>query len=213
MKKKLLLLLLACASSVFAHTATDDMVDATRLWINSLTEAQQKEALFAWDNDLRTDWDFLPSSFIKPQGRRFGVSIEHMTPHQTILAYNMLNSVLSQRGYLTASTVMTLEQVLHELENKSERRNPRRYFVSIFGKPSKTDTWSWRFEGHHMSVNVTLVKGHLHSITPSFFASNPAEVTEGPFKGLRALAEEEDLARQLIKSLNAEQQKKAIFAD
>lgn len=213
MKKNLMIILLVCASPAFAHTATDDMVDAARLWISSLSAEEQKEALFDWDSDLRTDWDFLPSSMVKPHGRRFGLSIEHMRPHQAILAYNLLNTAMSQRGYLTASTVMTLEQVLHELEGNSERRNPRRYFISIFGKPSKTTDWSWRFEGHHLSINITLVKGHLHSITPSFFASNPAEVNQGPFKGLRALAAEEDLARRLIKSLNDDQMKKALFRD
>ena len=39
--------------------------------------------------------------------------------------------------------------------------------------------------------------------TPSFFGSNPGEVRSGPRKGLRVLAEEEDLGRELVRSLNA----------
>ena len=108
---------------------------------------------------------------------------------------------------------MSLEQILHELENKNPIRNPALYYVSIFGEPSADGTWSWRFEGHHLSINVTIVKGKMLSVTPSFFGTNPATVKEGPFKGLQTLDEEENLARKLVKSLNAEQAKKAIIAD
>jgi hypothetical protein len=45
---------------------------------------------------------------------------------------------------------------------------------------------------------------------PSFFGSNPAEVREGPRAGLRVLAAEEDLGRDLVTSLTPAQQKTAI---
>jgi hypothetical protein len=45
---------------------------------------------------------------------------------------------------------------------------------------------------------------------PSFFGANPAEVREGPRKGLRTLAGEDDLGTELILSLNEQQQKVAI---
>ena len=71
-------------------------------------------------------------------------------------------------------------------------RDPERYFFSVFGTPSAKDTWGWRVEGHHVSLHFTVVNGTLVAGSPSFFGSNPAEVREGPKKGLRILGAEED---------------------
>ena len=48
---------------------------------------------------------------------------------------------------------------------------------------------------------------------PSFFGANPAEVREGPRAGLRVLAAEEDLGRDLVSSLDPEQRKIAIVEE
>jgi hypothetical protein len=90
-------------------------------------------------------------------------------------------------------------------------RNPIKYFVSIYGTPDPKGTWGWRFEGHHMSLVFTIVDGKAISTSPMFMGTNPAEVREGPRKGVRVLGRDEDLARQLVKSLNAEQSATAIF--
>jgi hypothetical protein len=85
--------------------------------------------------------------------------------------------------------------------------------VSVFGKPAAKGTWAWRVEGHHLSLNFTVVKGQFVSVTPSFMGSNPAEVKDGPRKGLRALALEEDLARQLVHSLTGDQKQVTIYTN
>jgi hypothetical protein len=90
-------------------------------------------------------------------------------------------------------------------------RNPEKYYFSVFGEPSDTGTWGFRVEGHHVSQNFTVVNGKIAG-SPSFFGANPAEVREGPRKGLRVLAAEEDLARDLLESLTPEQKKVAIVA-
>ena len=108
---------------------------------------------------------------------------------------------------------MGLELILRELESKAPNmvRDPELYYFSIFGKPGPKETWGWRVEGHHLSFNFTIVEGRDVSGTPSFMGTNPAEVKDGPQKGLRVLAGEEDLGRALIKSLNDEQRKLAII--
>jgi hypothetical protein len=58
-------------------------------------------------------------------------------------------------------------------------------------------------------MNFTIVNGKIAS-SPNFFGANPAEVKTGPRAGLRALKREEDIARELVKSMTAEQQKIAI---
>ena len=44
--------------------------------------------------------------------------------------------------------------------------------------------------------------GKLVASTPQFLGANPADVGDGPQKGRRALAAEEDLGRALIKAIN-----------
>ena len=89
--------------------------------------------------------------------------------------------------------IMALEQVLHEMENNSPKRDPEKYHVFLFGKPSTETPWGWRVEGHHLSVSVTIVDGKTVVTTPAFFGANPGEVRKGKLKGLRVLGEEEDL--------------------
>ena len=103
-----------------------------------------------------------------------------------------------------------LEPILREMESNPSRDSGLYYF-SVFGEPSDTGTWGFRVEGHHVSQNFTIVNGKVAD-TPSFFGANPAEVREGPRKGLRVLAAEEDLARDLLESLTADQKKVAIVS-
>src|SRR5262249_49374801 len=108
---------------------------------------------------------------------------------------------------------MSLEPVLAELEGPKRTwpRDPELYYISIYGTPGARDRWGWSFEGHHISLNFTVVKGELIANAPAFFGSNPAEGREGPRKGLRALAGEEDKGRALIQALDEKQKAIAIY--
>ncbi len=89
-------------------------------------------------------------------------------------------------------------------------RDHEAYLFSVFGTPGDKTAWGWRFEGHHVSVRFDIVKGSMTASSPSFFGANPAEVRDGPQKGTRALGAEEDAARALLESLDAEQVKTAV---
>src|SRR6185436_15694367 len=108
-------------------------------------------------------------------------------------------------------TIMSLEQILYEIENKSPTRDADVYYVTVFGMPGK-DAWGWRVEGHHLSLNFALQNEQILSVTPSFFGSNPAQIQSGPRKGLRVLGGEEDLGRKLVTLLTADQRKAAIIS-
>lgn len=200
-------------------SSSQAMASAATSFLASLTPDQRKSASFSFDSDERLHWHFIPTEMFP----RNGLIIGQMNESQRKLAHELLKAGLSQRGYLTASSIMDLETVLGALE-AAERasdpqgrggaalvRNPERYFFSIFGTPSARDTWGWRVEGHHVSLNFSVVGGTLVAGSPSFFGSNPAEVREGPKKGLRILGAEEDAARALLKSLDATQRQKAII--
>jgi hypothetical protein len=110
---------------------------------------------------------------------------------------------------------MSLEQVLHIIEGTNRRfsRDPELYFVSIFGEPGPGKTWGWRFEGHHLSLSFTVAGGEHISATPSMMGTNPAIVPGGPHKGLQILADEENLGRQLAKSLSTDQRTTAVISE
>jgi hypothetical protein len=106
---------------------------------------------------------------------------------------------------------MQLEQILGMLDTAGLPRGVGHYEVVLFGKPSTTEPWSWRFEGHHVSLNVVVAPAGV-TVTPSFFGSNPGEVRSGPLTGFRVLGAEEDLARDLVTSMSAGQRAKAVVS-
>jgi len=181
------------------------MAETANRWLASLTPEQRARAVFTFEDDERQNWHFIPIE-------RKGLPLRDMTPAQKHLASALLSAGLSQQGYVKAETVMSLEDVLRLIEKGTgPERDPEKYYFSIFGEPSATGTWGYRVEGHHLSQNYAVVNGHVAG-SPSFFGANPAEVREGPRKGLRALAAEEDLGREVIQSLDSEQRKIAVVS-
>ena len=193
-------------TAAVAHVAVDEMADAATKFLGSLKPEQAAKASFKLKDDERQNWHFIPKA-------RNGLPIKEMTEDQRKLAMKLLRSGLSDHGYGKATNIMSLETILREIEGPNSRmtRDPELYYISVFGKPDAKGTWAWRAEGHHLSVNYTIVKGEYVTGTPSFFGTNPADVKSGPRKGLRALGDEEDRARELIKALSPEQREQAIF--
>ncbi len=192
-----------------APPAAAPMVGAAKEFLAALDAPQKAQAQFDFNDRHREEWYFTPRQENK-QTTRKGVRFDKLKASQKTLALQLVRSGLSQKGYAQATTVMSLEGVLLELEkNGANTRNPEWYFVSIFGEPSATGAWGWRVEGHHLSVNYTLDKGRVVAAAPVLFGANPAEVREGARKGLRTLPEIEDEAKSLIASLTAEQLKVA----
>jgi hypothetical protein len=190
-------------SAYYRVNSSTVMTLAAQHFLASLTPEQRAQATFPFQDDERQNWHFIPKE-------RKGLPLLSMEPQQKALAHALLSAGLSQQGYIKAVSIMSLEDVLRIMENDDgNRRNPQKYYFSIFGEPSDTGTWGYRVEGHHLSQNFTVVNGKIAD-TPSFFGSNPAEVREGPRKGLRVLAAEEDLARDLLEALTPEQKKVAI---
>jgi len=198
---------LLVAAGAQAHTAGEEMSKAANAFLGSLKAEQKTKATFQFDDAERTNWIFVPSA-------RKGLPLKEMNPGQRHFAQAILSVALSGRGHMKAESIMALEHVLFELEGGSgPKRDAENYFVSIFGTPDVKGTWGFRWEGHHLSLNFTLVKGELVSSTPSFFASNPGKIKEGqpgPV-GFELLEFEDDLGRQLAKSLTPDQRKKGFL--
>jgi hypothetical protein len=214
---------LLVGSMIAAERSSSAMATAATKFLGALSAEQRQKATFAFDNTAeRQHWHFIPTG-PAPMFPRNGLTIKEMSQPQRVLAHDLVKGGLSQRGYLTASAIMDLETVLGALEAEQRAaaaqpprtapivRDPEGYFFSVFGTPSTHDTWGWRVEGHHISLNFTVVNGTMVAGSPAFFGSNPAEVRGGPKKGLRILGAEEDAARALLAALDASQREKAII--
>ena len=202
-------LTLVFSTSALAHPdqTAADMANAANAFLATLKPEQIAKATFELNDTNRTRWHFVPTE-MHP---RHGLSFREMQQDQQHMAYALLASVLSARGLQKTAQIMSLEQILHDANPKGRfARDPKWYFISIFGKPSVKGTWGWRFEGHHLSLSFTVVDGHIGGLTPSFLGTNPGKVLDGPRKGLQVLAKEEKIARALTRSLNAEQRKVAV---
>ncbi len=193
-------------AAVSATTAIGDMARAASDWLATLDDAQKAQASFAMDSAEREDWHFVPFE-------RKGLTLKEMRPDQQHLAYGLLHTAMSYEGFRKATQIMSLEKILWDLEAQAPKRDAAKYYVSIFGTPSATGTWGWRFEGHHMSMNFTIVNGKHVAITPSFMGANPGEVLEGNRKGLQVLEQEETLGFDLINGLDEAQRKIAIVQE
>ncbi len=178
----LALLAMGAPSAAFAHDVAPSpetawiagMATAADAWLGSLGPA--RGAQFPFADDARRDWHYVPRS-------RPGIALRDMSEPQRAAATRLLRASLSAKGAGRAEAIMALESVLADLEGSSRRfRDPLNYAFVVFGKPG-APPWAWRVEGHHLSVNVTVVApGHV-SMTPLFTGSNPARIPSGPRRG------------------------------
>ena len=190
-----------------AHDAAAEMAEAANNLLATLTPDQKAKATFKVEDAERKNWHYIPRE-------RKGLPFKELTPTQRLLAHALLSSGLSHRGYGKAVSIMSLDDILKELEQgKGPVRDPELYFISIFGTPGGKEIWGWRVEGHHLSLNFTTADGLVTSSTPSFLGTNPGEVKSGPRAGMRVLGREEDLGFELINSLDEKQRKVAVLLD
>jgi hypothetical protein len=195
-----------------APTATGKaMADAATALLKDLNAEQRSKATFKFEDDSRFEFRFTPRA-------RTGLPLKDMTEAQRAKAHELLKTGLSLRGYTNATDIIALENVLRAIEPPRTGanaivRDPEMYFVSIYGEPAGKTPWGWKFEGHHISVNFTLVDGKPIVFAPSFFGSNPAVVKEGPQAGKRALRDEEESGRALMAAFSESQKKQALFSD
>jgi hypothetical protein len=197
--------IVAMTTPAAADTPAAAMASAAQRFLGTLDAGARGRTQLPFDSEERFNWNFVPMA-------RAGVPFEQMTPPQREAALAVLRAGLSEKGYSKAEAVRALEVILAEIEKNPVRRDPDLYYLVFFGEPLPTGTWGWRYEGHHVSLNWTVVAGKSIASTPQFFGSNPAEVRHGPEKGLRVLAAEEDLARAVLESLTPEQRKQTILS-
>jgi hypothetical protein len=191
-------------------------------FIQSLSPLQQRSALLAFNDTARVKWNNLPVGL----RARAGINVGSMTEEQRRLFHGILSASLSSQGYLKATGIMHLDNLLNwfydslfykkQMDSAMHQQmtdlkwSHRNYYLAFFGTPADS-TWGYKVEGHHLSINFTFVKGKL-SVTPMFVGTDPAEYPTTEYAGWRVLGEEEDLGMKLINLLTPAQQKKATMS-
>src|SRR5262245_41770713 len=91
--------MLLLTSAYYRTHSAAMMSDAANAFLASLTPEQRQKATYAFNDDQRFDWHFIP----KP---RKGLPLKEMQPHQKHLAGALLSAGLSQRGLIKAMSIM-----------------------------------------------------------------------------------------------------------
>lgn len=200
----------------------EEIKQAAISFINALDPLQKKAALLAFNDTARIKWNNLPVGM----RARAGLNIGNMNDEQRKLLHRILSVSLSSQGYLKATSIMHLDNLLNwyydtllykKEINKGQyngamflKWSHRNFYLAFFGQPTDS-AWGYKIEGHHLSINFTFVGNRL-SVTPMFVGTDPAEYPISEYAGWRVLGQEEDLGIKLINMLSPAQQKKATMS-
>ena len=189
------------------------MAKAAKAFLSTLTPEQRAKTTIDFGSDERRDWHFFPKEDLERE--REGLTRGEMNGEQLEAADGLIAASLSERGHRQTTAIIENEVRLGEIERSEGflryNRDPGLYYLRVFGDPGG-GPWGWSLEGHHLSMNFTVVDGEIVAPTPSFFGANPAEVKHGPDKGLRILTAEEDLARGLLLSLSPDLRSRVLVS-
>lgn len=189
-----------------ADDVADQMRSAATVLLRALDGQQRALAALPFTDEAARRWiEYRPR-------RRPGACLALLSPAARKAAHRLLATALSDRGYAQAMAIIALEEVLDRQEQWQRGRHSGDYWVSVFGNPAGDDGWSWRFEGHHLSVTMTVLGDDI-SPCPVFLGANPACVSYAGRAVSRPLAPEEDLARALLDALGPAGRAIAVVAD
>lgn len=188
-------------SPVFGHPTDVPISAQVEVFLSNLSAQIREKTAFALDSKERYRFRWTPAA-------REGVRLDELTTEQNHQLRDILRTVLSEDGAIKVDAIIATEAALGVIEGAPSRRDPNKYHTTVFGTPGPSK-WGLRFEGHHLSVNLSFEGEQLISATPLFLGANPETIPNGPDQGLRALRREVDLAWTLYSSLGPEQQKTA----
>lgn len=197
-----------------AHDTAGDMTRAASALRDSLSADHRETADYAFEDEERRDLRLAP--FLLE-----GLEMNVMSAPSKAHLGDLLSASLGPVGRRKADQIRGLELEVIRQEAWYQAlftaalgiRGDEAYFLSVYGAPGAGRPWGYRFDGHHLSVNMTVV-GDDVSATPLFLGAQPRTIPEGGVGGpvgLRVLAEEEDRARALYESLDASQRSRATL--
>ncbi len=190
------------ATTTATHATATAMTETASDFVACLNADQLAKTVYQFEDGERVFWYYPPMN-------RHGIPLRDLDGAQRTKAFALLESGLTEKSFQQAKGIIDLETVLGPLEKEqgvvSFVRDPDLYYFTVFGDPNGDGIWGWRAEGHHISIHFSVHGDRVLSTTPFFFGTNPAEVRSGPKKGTRVLSGREDIALELMNSLDQRQ--------
>jgi len=202
---------------------SEDLISVTQEFLQTLDADQLKQAVHPFDDTLRTKWTNLPVGLAPRPGIRYG----DLSDASKIRFHHFLTTLMSSQGYLKTTSIMHLDDVLNEVYQtvyekgmindttyemiKGLNWSQDNYYVSLWGEPDPVTPWGLKFEGHHISINLSMA-GSVYSVTPLFLGTDPSEVHTTRHAGLRVMSKEEDYGFRLVNALTDEQRAVATLS-
>jgi len=223
MKNILSIIVLYFLISIGYSQSIQDLKKSTLDLIETLNQDQKSQAMLTFADSMRTKWTNFPLGLAPRPGLRFG----DFSEKSKVKFHRLLTTMFSSQGYLKTFAILQLDDILHEIfeigfERGEVNENTIKmvrglnwdygnYFFAIWGNPAEDEIWGLKFEGHHLSINLS-VAGDSYSMTPLFVGSDPGEVEVTQYAGLRPLSKEEDYGFWLVNLLTEDQKSKAILS-
>ena len=220
-----------------------EVITAIQDFLALLDKEQRAKVILPFDDPYRTRGFCYVLARCKEDN--VGLRLSELNAKQKIALNNVLMKSYSSAGYSRAVQTMNREGLLEEMED-AHRDEPNEYrvigspqvpdwtpppfrrssdfYVAIFGEPIAAasllaNSWGIRFEGHHLSLNLTFdgrgVRPQINAM-PMFFGSSPMVVPQSPTseegeyprwqnqEGQQLLHREAWLARSFLQSLDTE---------
>jgi hypothetical protein len=187
-----------------AGVSTEPVRNAALAFIGTLNPVQLARTMYPVDDVEWRKW--MNQHFYARQG----VSFADMTDRQREAAFGLMRASLSSQGFELTRNIMRLNETLAELAEDHDFLGEWLYYIQIYGKPSATDPWGWKLEGHHAIINY-FVLGDQVVMTPLFIGSEPVKAPSGKYKGIEILQKEQNDGLAMLQALPDAQRKKAIL--
>lgn len=155
---------------VWVSQAVAGPADDVQRWASHLDENERRQAVLEWSDPERTHISWIP-------GTRAGLALRAMRPEVQTAMWALLRAQLSPGGFEAVRMVLSQERILQRVQGTTGFLDPGAYYFAVFGRPGPT-LWSLRFEGHHLSLNLTYDGNEMISGTPLFIGSNPEPFDE-----------------------------------
>jgi hypothetical protein len=170
------------------------VVAAANAFLATLNDTQRSQAVFDFTNaSAKAQWSNLPRGLFDWAGVRMG----DLGQARQQAVRDVLTATLSQKGHgRLMAAVNADEELKSQSGNNPLQFGAENYFVAVFGTPSTTAPWMFRFGGHHMTINATVAGSNI-ALTPSFPGCQPCEYTANN-QTVRPVGEVTDKAFKLI---------------
>jgi hypothetical protein len=183
---------------------TEPVRNAAEKFIASLAPFQLARTMYPVDDLEWRKW--MNQHFYARQG----VCFAEMTDAQREAAFGLLRASLSPKGFELTRNIMRLNETLAEMAGDHDFLGEWLYYIQIYGKPTASEPWGWKLEGHHAIINYFVLADQV-VMTPLFVGSEPTTATSGKYKGLEVLQKEQNDGLNMLNALSETQRKQAIL--